>query len=1166
MSLRFILGRAGSGKSDRSLSEIRESLFANPEGKPIIYLVPDQMTFQSEYELAKTPGLEGMMRAQVFSFSRLAWKVLGDVGGMTRLHITSVGMNMMLRKIIENKKQDLKVFKKASDQNGFYELMENMITEFKRYCVDAEQLDWNAQTLLQFNSDAKGTVLQDKLTDLALIYGELEKALVHKYVDTEDYLRLLAEKIPYSEYIKEAEFYIDGFHQFTLQELEVIRMLLKHADHVTVALTLDSYESAGHPHELDLFYTPKNTLLSIKKIAQEEGVFEREPVILEKTPRFSGTPSLAHLESQFDRRPAMEFDAPNGISVQSAVNRRTEIEAAAREIIRLVRDENYRYREIALSIRNMNDYYELIETVFEEYEIPVFLDQKKPMLHHPLVELIRSSLEAVTSNWRYESVFRAVKTDLLYPVDSDFSWAELRHEMDELENFVLAYGIQGYRWIEKKPWKVQRFQALEEHEFVQTDEEKEKQERLNEVRHMVASPLDKLSHDLKNADNVRGFCEVLFLYLERLHIPMKLERLSQRAQQEGKLRIAREHDQVWDAVVELLDEMVEITGEESIKLDLWIKMLDTGLESLKFALVPPALDQVLAGTMDRSRYSGVKCHFILGVNDGILPAKPKEEGILSEDDRNVLEKNGLPLAPGSRRQLLDEQFLIYLSLANATDKLYISYPLADEEGKNLLPSMVIGRVKSLFPGLKEELIQSDPENGNDLAYIQHPQKAISYLNTQLREWKKGYPISGVWWDVYNWATVQDRWKWLGETVLGSLFYFNQENNLTPAVTKELYGNEITASVSRMELHQSCPFSQFLSYGLKLQERKLYRLEAPDIGQLFHAALKNMDDFLGSNHMSWRDLSMKDCYRIAGDMVESLALKLQSQILLSTKRHLYIKSKLKDIVGRASHMLSEHARASGFAPIGLELGFGKQQPLPPLKYQLPNGTTMEIIGRIDRVDSAEGSDGLMLRIIDYKSSSTGLNLSEVYYGIALQMLTYLDVVISHSKQWLGREAHPAGVLYFHIHNPLVSNKKLLTLEEVQHELYKKFKMKGLVLADTETVQLMDTVFEKKSDIIPVSITSKGFHPTHSSVATEEEFSTMTNYVRKVIKDVGTDITEGVIDISPYQMKSKVPCTFCSYRSVCQFDQSLEENQYRLLKDESDENILAKMNEEGGSSDD
>ncbi|WP_026676171.1 helicase-exonuclease AddAB subunit AddB [Fictibacillus gelatini] len=1160
MSLRLFLGRSGSGKTFRCLEEIRANLREDANGSPIVYLVPDQATFQSEYALIQTPDLGGMIRAQVFSFSRLAWRVLGETGGMTRIHISSIGIHMMLRKIIELRKNELKLYKKASEQNGFYEQLETMITEFKRYCIHADQLESHADTLLSFSDQNGGNaVLKDKLHDLGLIYGALEETLIEKYIDSEDYLRLLAEKIPHSAYIKDCEIYIDGFHSFTPQELEVLRMLLRHARKVTMALTTND-EAAYQPHELDLFYTTKKTLLEVQKLAEEEGVMIEAPEMFREMPRFRRNPAIAHIERHYDTRPEVIYENPEGIFILAAVNARAEVEGIAREILHLVREEKYRYRDIAISIRNMAGYQDIIETVFEEYGIPVFLDQKKSMLHHPLIEFIRSSLDIVSKNWRYESVFRAVKTDLLYP-ESETPLAQLRFEMDELENYVLAYGIQGKRWTERKPWKVHRFQAFAENEFVQTDSEKKKQERLNELRYMIVSPLSRLERDLKKGKSVREYCEALYLFLEELHIPEKLEQLQRRSEEAGKLQAAREHRQVWDAVIGLLDEMVELTGGETMPLELWIKVLDTGLESLKFALVPPALDQVLVGTIGLSRFSNIKCHFIPGVNDGLLPAKPKEDGILAEEERELLERNGLTLAPSSRRQLLDEQFLIYMSLTNAEEKLYLSYPLADEEGKTMSPSIVIERVKALFPSLKERFIQNEPEYGADLTFIQHPGKSLSYLNGQLREWKKGYAISTVWWDVYNWAAKRKEWKQLGEKVIGGLFYQNKERRLPSGLTKELYGEQITASISRMELFRSCPFSQFLSYGLKLEERKLYRLEAPDIGQLFHAALKEMNDHLTSLNMSWKDLSAKDCYRMAGDMVERLAPKLQSEILLSSHRHLYLKRKLKDVVGRASHVLSEHAKASGFAPIGLELGFGKRQPLPPLVYQLPNGTTMEIIGRIDRVDAAESSSGLMLRIIDYKSSTTGLNLSEVYYGIALQMLTYLDVVVSHSEKWLGKKAIPAGVLYFHIHNPFIGAKKLLSLEELEHEIYKDFKMKGLVLADTETVQLMDNRMEKKSDIIPVELTSKGFHKTRSQVATAEQFRVLTNYVRKLTKEIGTEITDGKIDISPYQLGKKMPCTFCSYRSVCQFDQSLEENEVRLLKADHAEAIIAKMAGEG-----
>ncbi|WP_226534466.1 helicase-exonuclease AddAB subunit AddB [Fictibacillus halophilus] len=1165
MSLQFILGRSGSGKSHSVFQEIREKLAENPTGSPIIYLVPDQMTFQSEYKLASTPGLNGMIRAQVYSFSRLAWRILGETGGMTRMHITSTGVRMMLRKIIESKKEELKIFKKASEQSGFYELLELMTTELKRYCVSSEDLSYNAETLLSLGQKENNKkVLKDKLSDLSIITGALEKALAGKYLDSEDYLKLLQEKIPYSDTIKDCEIYIDGFHSFTPQELEAAAGLMAHAKKVTIALTSEeSYQPDSDPHELDLFYMTKKTAQVLTQKAKEMNVEIEEPIVLSHTPKFT-SPAIAHIEKQYDARPAISYSNPEGIHLAAGVNLRSEVEGAARRIIELVRDEGYRYRDIAVTVRNAGSYQPLIETVFSDYGIPVFLDQKKSMLHHPLIELIRSSLDVVLKNWRYEAVFRAVKTDMLYPLDEmRKTTSEIRKCMDELENYVLALGIQGSRWTDSKPWKYKRFRGFEADDFGKTSRDDEKEQLINDLRDMIVSPLKRLSRDLSKSETVADLCTSLYKYLEDLSVPMKLERLKLHAESEGKLRAAREHGQVWNAVLGLLDEMVELTGSEKLSKETWMQMLETGLESMKFALVPPSLDQVLAGTLERSRFTDVKVNFLLGVNDGIIPLKPKDDGLLSEDEREALERNGVLLAPSARRKLLDEQFMIYLALTNGSDRLFVSYALADEEGKTLQPSMVIQRMRDLFPDLKEHLYQNEPGVEDDLSFVQHPVKSVSYLSAQLREWKKGYPISSVWWDVYNWIITDDQYDHYAKKAISSLFYFNREAPLSASVSKELYGESILTSISRMELFQSCPFSQFMSYGLKLKERQMYKLEAPDIGQLFHAALKQMNDALQQRRVQWSDLSKGDCYRMAGDIVDLLAPQLQHEILLSSNRHLYIKKKLKEVVGKASHILSEHAKASGFTPAGLELAFGTGGTLPPLVYKLPNGTTMEVVGRIDRVDTAASSKGLLMRVIDYKSSSTGLNLAELYHGVALQMLTYLDVAVAHSEKWLGQESIPAGVLYFHVHNPLLNQKKLLTADEIEKEVLKKFKMKGLVLAEEEAVQLMDSTMDKRSNIIPVALTNNGFHKSHSSVASASNFETMRHHARKMAVSSGTGITDGVIDIAPYEMKKKVPCTFCSYKPVCQFDQTLEENQYRQLKPEKDEIILEKMQEEGGS---
>lgn len=1158
MSLQFIIGRAGSGKTHNCLEIIREKLMENPLGPPIIYLVPDQMTFQMEYDLINTPSIGGMMRAQVFSFTRLAWRVLQETGGMSRYHVNNVGVNMILRKIIEARKQELKVFSRAADKNGFITQMEEMVAEFKRYCVTPEQLEMQQKMQTEQNQ-----VLANKLHDLQLLYDDLEKHLFEKYVDSEDYLRLLAEKIPQSDYIKEAEIIIDGFHSFTPQELEVLGQLMKVGKKVTIALTTDKPYEDYPPHDLNLFRMTGTTYQVICQLASEYQIKREQPVYLREQMRFALEPSLAHLEAFFDERPTVPYPSEPSLTLAQAVNRRAEIEGIAREIKKLVRDKNYRYREIALLVRNTGEYHEIIETIFQDYQIPFFIDQKRSMLNHPLIELIRSSLEVITGNWRYEAVFRCVKTDLLYPFGKDVT--KLREDMDKLENYVLEYGIQGYKWTSDRRWKYKRFRGIEEDGFTQTDKERDYEDMLNNLRQMIVTPLLTLQKRLQKAKTGRSMCEALFLYLEELEIPEKMEELKQIAETTGRLSEAREHDQVWNSVIELLDQFVEIMADEKVEPKLFSNMLETGIESMQFALVPPAIDQVLIASLERSRFSNIKCTFIIGANDGVIPARPNEEGVFSEQDRELLGDTGMKLAPGSRVTLLDEDFLIYCAFTSASDQLFISYPLANEEGKSLLPSPVLKRMKEIFPTIKERFFLNEPselDEEQQLEYIANPTVTLSYLATQLQAWKKQYPIKNLWWDVYNYFVNDDEMKDKSKLVLSSLYYKNKPKRLSNEITKALYGDHIQGSVSRMEVFQSCPFSHFANYGLHLRDRRVFRLESPDIGELFHAALKEISESLRKKGLDWRDITRAQCDQLAAEAVESLAPKLQNEILLSSNRYHYIMQKLQKIISRASSILSEHAKASGFAPIGLELGFGKKGPLPPIQFTLDNGSTMELVGRIDRVDKAESSKGVLLRVVDYKSSSKTLNLAEVYYGLALQMLTYLDVIITHSKDWIGTSATPAGVVYFHIHDPLINANKAMPEDKIEEEIFKRFKMKGLLLGDEETVRLMDQTLETGySQIVSAAIKKDGSFYSTSQIASEEDIGHLRNHVRGIFKNTGNRITSGEIDITPYKLREKTPCTFCAFKSVCQFDQSLEDNNYRILSPDKNDVVLEKIRNGG-----
>ncbi|TCP29807.1 DNA helicase/exodeoxyribonuclease V subunit B [Scopulibacillus darangshiensis] len=1166
MSVRFILGRSGTGKTEHCFNAVRDALRQNPAGPPLYFLVPDHMTFDTEYEMAKSPGLEGMTRFNVYSFARLALRVLQQTGGVTRYHLNNVGMTMLLRKIVEQNKEKLRIFKKASEQKGFYDLLHTTVTEFKRYCLTPDDLQAKFKTVEASADSEDKALLKDKLFDMQFIFTELEQALLGKYVDSEDYLKLLAEQIEKTAFIKDADIWIDGFTSMTPQERAVVEKLMCHAKSVTIALTLDKpYEYA--PDDLSLFRQTALTYLQLNQLALEHNVPIEQPIIKAGTDSFQ-TKAIAHLAEHYEKRPFIVSEATDGLNLTEAVNRREEIEQTARDIVRLTRDENMRYRELAVLVRDLSNYYSLIETIFEDYEIPVFIDQKRPMHHHPLIEFIRSALDVINQNWRYEAVFRSIKTDLLFPLDCNIH--EQREKMDILENYVIAHGVYGARWKDSKSWLYRRYRGLDGNKGEQSKQELNVQRQINRWRMQVAEPLSDFERKIKAAKTVTDQCTVLYHFLIDLSIPEKMERLRGEAEQTGRLDEAREHDQVWKAVMDTLDQLVEAAGGEPLSLNLFSKVLDTGLDSLNFALVPPALDHVIVGSMDRSHLSRVRAVFILGINEGVVPAKPIEDGIFSDNDREALDDCGLVLADGTREQLLDEEFLIYRSLTGTSEKLYLSYPIASEEGQALLPSPVISRIKKMFPKLSERLAPAEPQDVREdeqLDFIVGPNKTLGRLTSQIRHSQRGYPISDLWWDAYNWYTMKPEWTDKGQRVLSGLFYRNQET-LQPETAKTLYGEKIRASVSRMELFNACPFAQFASYGLRLKERDVFRLEAPDIGQLFHSALKLMTEKLQKEKRSWAELSGRECETLALDTVKELAPKLQREILMSSNRHQYLQHKLSQVVARAAKVMRVHAGVSGFSPIGLELPFGPDYQLPPLVFELPNGCQMEIIGRIDRVDKGMNGAGILLRIIDYKSSSTDLSLTDIYFGLALQMLTYLDVVITHAKDWLGVEATPAGVLYFHVHNPMLNATERLSEDELEQKLMKDFKMKGLILADEDIIRSMDQSLDSgHSDILPVGLKRDGSFYKSSSVADTETFQSLRQYVRQVMKKVGTRITEGDVHISPYKLKNKTPCQFCSFKSFCQFDQSQEDNSFRYLKKDKDDIVLGRILEsEGGAPDD
>lgn len=851
------------------------------------------------------------------------------------------------------------------------------------------------------------------------------------------------------------------------------------------------------------------------------------------------------------------------IKLAEAVHPRAEVEGVAQEILHLVRDQGYRYKDIAILMREPEVYHSVIETLFDDYEIPVFIDEKRTMLNHPMMEFIRSGLDVVEGNFRYDAVFRLLKTGFIPATDRKYPLSE--DAIDELENYVLEYGIRSRtQWFSDNPWVYQRFRGFEQ--TSQTDEEKEKQARINAYREQVRSGLQEFDESLRAAETIEERARAIYLWLERTGVPARLEKWRDFYDESGELERGREQGQVWDAFLQLLDEMVEMAGEEKMSLQVFRSTMESGLESLNFAHVPPSMDHVIVGSVDRSRMTGIKAAFLLGVTDGMWPMKPPSDGMISEEERSLLAGFGLKLADGSNRQLLDDRFYVYLALTMARDKLWISYPLSNEEGKSKVPATLIQRMEELFPSCREHVLLQDPDDLYDATrFITNPAKTRSALTSQFSRYLKGYVMQPVWWDVLHWYMENEPAHGLTNRVLQSLFYKNKPVDLAKETTKQLFEKTVKTSVSRLETYHRCSYQYFAQHSLQLDERRTYKLDAPDIGQLFHEALKQITEWVQSEGRDFAQLNRMETDQYAAQATQQLAPILQNQILRSSNRYQYIQKKLEQVIARAAFVLSEQARKSNFSPVGLELGFGTggDAKLPPLNFQLPNGFDLMLRGRIDRVDKALSEEDLYLRIIDYKSSSKGLNLVDVFYGLSLQMLAYLDVVLTNAENWLGMQATPAGVLYFHVHNPMITGKQLLQDEKIEEEIFKKFKMQGLLLENERVVQMMDTGLEKGySQIVPAALKANGGFYKSSQTADAERFEQLKNYIRGLMVEAGTKITDGRVDLDPFQKNQQVACEFCSYRSVCQFDPSMEEHQYRKLQDMKDDDVLERLRKKGG----
>lgn len=1132
MSIRFIYGRAGIGKSTWCINSIAENIKKDDENK-LILIVPEQYTFNTENRILKSIGEPALLRTQVLSFKKMAHEVFEECGGRVKEIIKESGRNMLIHKVLNEKIESLEYFRKISRDQGFYEIVSDVISEFKKYNVEVDSLR-NIEESIQ-ESD-----LYNKIRELSIIYEAFNEEMNEGYIDGDDELTLLGKKLLENDIYTNSEVWIDEFSTFTPQQLEIIRLLARRCKRVNITLCMDNRDNSnGNQDITDVFNTIKNTENKILKIMKENNISYDKPINLnminvnEGYNRFKNSPELEHIEKYFFTYPFNSFNGKcENVKLYKANNIYDEIERVAKSITALIRSGKYRYKDISVVCRNIDDYEKITSVIFKDYEIPYFLDKKLELLNNPLIILITSAFEILFKDWSYESVFKYLKTGLT-GIENNY--------IDVLENFVLEYGVKGYKWTVKE--------IISESWFNNNEELSEEKIFISEIMDEVRRPLLVFHNKIKGKHKVSHICKAIYEFLIDIHAFERINEWIEKFDEIGLEDKVKEYSQVEESVIDILDQAVDVMGDKDLDSYDFFKILNSGFNNEEIGVIPVALDQVNIGDVARIKGRDVKALYIVGVNDGILPASKKEEGILSDNDRNILSDIGIELASNTRNKVFEEQFLLYTVLTISSDCLMISYPMADFEGKSLRPSIVISRIKKILPQLVEESDLYDLSSYKDkLNKVISPIPTFNELILAMRKNCDEENVEEYWREVYKWYKDSPEYENKVKNIFKGLDYSNLKNHVNKNNLRELYSNEdgkLMFSVSRLEKYAECPFSYFVQYGLKAKNRKIYEFTPPDLGSFVHDILDLFTNRVKKEGILWSELNNERCKEIVSNLIDIRLSEQTNSILNSSKRFKYLSQRFKRVISKSVTVMAEQIGKGEFEVFKTEFDFGNYKTGEAVMLNLQDDEKVYLQGRIDRIDTLDLDGQTYIRIIDYKTGAKKFDLNELYYGLQMQLLVYLDAIIKNSKYILEKQVVPGAVLYFKVDDPIIKSKKEMTTEEVETEVLEELKLKGLVLKDAKVVKAMDRDIEGYSLVIPAAFKKDGDFKSTSDVVTEEEFTLLREYVNRKMISLCEDMLCGDIKIEPTKQANRSYCEYCNFSSICQFDTSIKDNKYKIV---------------------
>ena len=1116
MALQFILGASGTGKTTY-LYETVTRLAAEHPDTTYYFVVPEQFTLATQKALVQQNPAGGIFNIDVLSLARLAHKVFEELGREQRTVLKDIGKSMVLKRVLSECREDLILYGSNAGQSGFVEEAKSLLSELFQYGIGEAEL----QDMMEKNRDNE--LLVKKLSDVLVLMRKFKELLGEEYMTSEGIYDALAECIADSRYLKNCVIVLEGFTGFTPSQYELLRKLMQLSKTVYVSVTITKEAAYAPKKEQDLFAMSRNTVQRLTRLAEEVRCEVLEPVSAGECDfRHEKDSALRHLWGNLFRYPVRTYEEPvgNEIKIFAGADVGAECRYAVTKIMQLLQEEGYRYDDIAVIVSDINLYGEQMEQELNASGIPCFLDYKKNMSENTFAEYLKTVLRLAETGFQTEGILSYMKNSLS-------GWE--KEPVYDLENYCLALGIRGYSFEKewKRTYRTRRAVSLEE---------------LNEGRERVVRELKPLLNAFQNEDaTVEDFTRALFYFLKEQGLEKRLKEKEEAFLQAGDRLRAREYAQVYRVVLELFDQLVELLGKEKITPKEYRELVETGLREAKVGLIPTGSEQVVIGDMERTRLKEIKALFFLGVNDGKVPALGSSQGILSDKDRKELSGDTYELAPDPATRVSNGQFYLYMNLTKPSERLYLTYAAVGEDGKTIRTSYLIGKIKALFTKLD---ICTEYDSAAE-ALVQNDKGRRAFLSS-LREFAAG-EAEASFSELFRFHAEVLRQEELDRLIRQAVMLAEKEK-LTTETAKELYGNTIVGSVTRMEQYARCAFAHFLKYGICLEERQEYRLQAPDIGNLYHDGLKRFGEELLAMGKKWQDITAAEREALAERSAKAAVEAYATDIFVSSSKNQYLTRQMERVLKKTLDILTIQLAESDFSPEAFERSF------------LHTDRNLQLRGIIDRIDSCETEQGRLIKIVDYKSGARDFSLEELYYGLSMQLAVYMTAVLREKGN---ENATPAAMFFYHVDDPIVEKS-----DNPQAEVLKKLRVKGLVNADMEAVRRLDHAFldeagglaaSVKSVRIPVETDKEGWYKKSSKVASEEMFSAISEYVYAKLKAESEEILAGAAEIAPYKCKKKTGCDYCDYASVCGFDKK-SGSTYRMLAPMSDDEVLEKLRKE------